>query len=381
MFKKLKNYLKIGAIIALSLNSSLLRAQASKSPIRNLVIGTYTKSGISKGIYVYSFNTLTGKFNQKNMAEGVENPSYLAISHNHQFVYAVNENHPGTVTSFGFNSKSGELTKLNQVPTGGDDPCYISVDKRNKFVFIANYSGGSLSAIPIRKDGSLSDTIQIIQHHGKGPDTLRQEKAHVHMAYLNPLETKILTSDLGTDSINFYSIRFENKSNPLMGLSKQGFMVEPGAGPRHMIFHPNGKILYLLQEMKARIDVYVYNPEKLIKIQSIDMEPSSFSGKLGAADIHISQDGKFLYATDRGDANDILIFKIGTNMKLTRIGKESVLGKTPRNFTLDPSGNFLLVANQNSDEIVIFKRNKITGKLKPLNERIHIGSPVCLKFE
>jgi len=372
-------------ILSLALLGSLLSyfpvmGQKKINPYHNLIIGTYTNTGKSKGIYVYQFNSLKGTFKFKGEADGIENPSYLTLSANHRFVYAVNETDNGKVSAFSFNPESGSLNLLNAVPTGGANPCYISVDSKNRNVFIANYTGGSLSSIPLNKDGSLGKDIQILMHTGKGVDTARQEKAHVHMALLSPDQTKVLTADLGIDSVNVYTIHY-GKSAPLSPYTFRGVKVEPGNGPRHMVFSPSGKFLYLVQEMKATINVYQYQNGALHLIQNIGMETSDFSGKLGAADVHISADGKFLYATNRGDANDIVIYKIGLNGKLFRIGKTSTLGLTPRNFCMDPSGNFLLVANQKSDEIVIFKRNKLKGTLSPLSKRIEVGAPVCLKFD
>jgi len=355
-------------------------AQKKGSPYKNLIIGTYTQSGKSKGIYVYQFNTQTGNFIKKSEADGVENPSYLTLSANHKFVYAVNELSPGKVSSFSFDPKSGKLKFLNEVNSAGDNPCYISVDSKNRFAFVANYTGGSVSAIPILDNGSLCTDIQTIQHIGKGIDTARQEKAHVHMTLLSPDEKVLLATDLGNDSINIYTIDYSHNS-PLGYMASHGIRVEPGMGPRHLAFDPKGKFLYLVQELKAKINAYNFSEGNFVLKQTIEMEKPDFKGKVGAADIHVSGDGKFLYATDRGESNSIMIYSISSTGKLKRVGQVSTLGKTPRNFTLDPSGNFLLVANQNSDDIIIYKRNKITGLLIPTGKKIEVGSPVCLKFD
>lgn len=376
-FKSIKYFLIL--VLASGMIVSL-QAQKKSSPYRNLIIGTYTQPGKSKGIYVYKFNTLTGNFSRKSVAEGVDNPSYLTLSANHKFVYAVNETAPGKVSAFSFDSKTGNLKYLNQVNSGGDNPCYISVDSKNRFAFVANYTGGSLSAIPILGNGSLCTDLQTIQHIGKGVDTARQVKAHVHMVYLSPKQNMLFATDLGTDSLNIYTVNY-SQQYPLGYADSHGIKVEPGMGPRHLTFHPNGKYLYLVQEMKATINTYLFDQGSFTLKQSIPMEKPDFLGKLGAADIHVSSDGKFLYATNRGDANDISIFSILPSGKLKLIGRTSTLGKTPRNFSLDPTGNFLLVANQNSEDIIIFKRNKHTGLLTPTGKKIEVGSPVCLKFD
>ncbi len=383
-FKRLKK--KGLAIIYLCLVSIPVNGQTKMTPFRNLIIGTYTKSGVSKGIYVYRFNTTTGDFIKKSEIAGVSNPSYLALSKNHHFLYSVNENEKGEVSAFKYNGSSGKIKFLNKVSSGGADPCYISLNKVGSLAIIGNYSSGTLSAIPILQEGTqngkLKSTLQIIHHIGSGVDTSRQAQAHVHSAILSPDEKYVLTADLGNDSINVYPFKKQESPIGYETLEHQkGILLEKGSGPRHMVFHPNGKLLYVIQELTSKITVLTYQNGKLKVKQTVLMEPASFFGKIGAADIHISMDGKFLYGSDRGDANVIVIFSILQNGELRYIARQPTLGRTPRNFTLDPTGNFLLVGNQQSDEIVIFKRNKSTGLLTPLHNRIHIGSPVCLKFD
>lgn len=347
----------------------------------NLLIGTYTAPGKSEGIYVYEFDASSGKASYKNKVTGITNPSYLAISTNQQFVYAVNEAGPGkgSVSSFNFDKQSGALTLLNQKPSGGDGPCYVSVDKAGKNVFVANYSGGSFSALPVMADGRLSDATQTIVFESNGLGKGQQAKPHAHSANLSPDEKYLYVSDLGNDQIMAYHYSAD-LSVPLSPSKHGNINLPQGNGPRHFEFHPNKKFGYSVQELSCDVVAYRYKKGKLTHLQTISGLPEGYTGRRWAADIHVSPDGKFLYSSNRDDANDIAIFAIGKNGKLTSLGRHSSLGKAPRNFVIDPTGNFLLVANQNSDSVIILKRNKETGMLSDTGGKIEVGSPVCLKF-
>ncbi|HYK77487.1 MAG TPA: lactonase family protein [Daejeonella sp.] len=345
-----------------------------------LLIGAYTHTGKSKGIYVYEFDSRTGNFNYKSSALGIENPSYLTISANRTRVYAVNENNQGNggLSAFSFNSLTGELTFLNQQNSMGDDPCYLSTDQQGKYVFVANYSGGSLSVFGIEPDGALSNALETIHYSGHSIHKIRQEKPHIHAAVLSPDSHFLLVTDLGTDQIYCYQID-ETSQKPLFK-PPAVTPVKPGSGPRHLCFHPNGKYVYLIQEISGEISVFNYLNGKLSILQSLSMLNPDFNGDAGAADIHISPDGRFLYASIRGNSNEILIYSINSNGELQYVARQAALGKTPRNFAIDPEGNYLLVANQNSHEIVIFKRDQQSGLLSPTGKTIKADSPVCLLF-
>ena len=361
----------------------MVTAQKKETSVSNLLIGTYTQPGKSEGLYVYEFNSVTGELSYKSKATGVVNPSFLAISKNQKYVYSVNETgreNPGGVSSFQFDSKSGDLKFLNKVKSMGDDPCYISIDKKGKNVFVGNYSGGNLAAFRVQPNGSLYDAMQTIQHEGSGVNKSRQEKPHVHSTVLSPDNKYLLVGDLGTDKVHSYRVRSNRFPQILRDHIPPFTAVAPGSGPRHLTFHPNGKVAYLIHEMTADVSVYNYDKGTLTAKQSISMLAEDFKGSIGAADIHVSADGKFLYASNRGDANDIVIYVIDEKGKLILTGRQSTLGKGPRNFAIDTSGNFLLVANQNSDEIVVFERDHESGLLTDINKRMKVGQPVCLVF-
>ena len=357
---------------------SLAQSGMNTSKIYNLLIGTYTVAGKSQGIYVYSFNTETGEFSYKAEVGNINNPSFLAITEDHKNIYSVGEGAEGTISAFSFDAKTGKLVLLNSVGSGGSGPCFVSIDSKNKFVFVGNYSGGSVSAIPINPDRSLNQNIQTFQHEGSGALS-NQEKAHVHAAVLSKDDRYLFVPDLGTDKVNIYSVDI-SKPKPLSVAEPAFVSVAAGGGPRHFTFHPTEKYAYLIQEMSGIVTVYDYADGKLKEKQTVSMPPVGFTGKIDAADIHVSPDGKFLYGSMRGDVNELGIYAIDQAGNLTFAGRQSTLGKTPRNFSIDPTGNFLLVANQNSDEIIFFKRDKKSGLLTATGKKISVGKPVCLKF-
>lgn len=357
-------------------------ASAQKKPY--LIIGTYT-SGKSEGIYVYDFNTVTAENNLISVAK-TSNPSYLAVSPDKKTVYAVNENADtirsvigGSVTAFSFNAADGKLTPMDTHPSRGTNPCYVSVDKTGKWVFAGNYSSGTLAVFPVTTNGNIGASIQVIAQTGTGPNKQRQEGPHVHATVVSPDNNYLFVPNLGNDKVMIYSM--SKTTGKLTPASEQFVSTEPGSGPRHLDFAPNKKYAYLMEELSGNVIGYSYNNGKLKQIQSISSLQKDFTGAVGCADIHVSKDGKFLYCSNRGDANLITIFSINQkDGQLTVAGYQYTLGKTPRNFNFDPSGNFLLAANQNSDDIVIFKINRKTGLLTDTGKRISVPNPVCIKW-
>ncbi|OLY92934.1 6-phosphogluconolactonase [Cnuella takakiae] len=347
-----------------------------------LFVGTYTGTG-SKGIYTYMFNTRTGKARLVSHTDSgsVENPSFLALAPDKQHLYAVTETGgrtQGAVSAFSVDP-DGTLLFLDKVGSGGDHPCHVSVSKDGKWVMAGNYSGGSFGVFPVKGDGTLEPARQVIQHEGKGPNTARQEKAHVHATILDPANRFVFVPDLGTDKVYIY--RFDGQAIEPLKEAAQPFVASaPGSGPRHFTFHPNGRFAYLMEELGGTVNVYRYQDGKLTPIQNISAHKENFTGTRGSADIHLSADGKFLYASNRGDANTIAIFSVAADGKLKWVGDQSSGGKAPRNFTLAPGGRFLLVANQDTDNVVVMKRDAVSGKLTPTGEELAVPRPVCLLF-
>lgn len=346
-----------------------------------LLTGSYT-SGKSEGIYVYTFDTKDASAVLKSSMRAA-NPSFLAVAPDEHHVYAVyeegNNKIGGTVAAYSFDKTTGQLHYINQRLSGGDHPCYVAVDKTGHWVTAANYTGGSAAVLPINADGSLDSVHQIIQHSGSSVNKERQEKAHVHCTFFSADNKYVYTPDLGMDKVMIYA--FDEKRGLLSPAGQPFVKTVPGSGPRHICFTPDNKHAYLMQELTGMVAVYTVKNGALSNIQNISAAQPGFRGFMGSADIHTSPDGKFLYCSNRGDANTITIFRINpANGKLTIAGFQSTMGKGPRNFSLDPSGNFLLVANQLSDNIVIFRRNPKTGLLTDTGKRIETGNPVCLKW-
>lgn len=361
--------------LSLNLNFNLFSQQSKE---KFLIIGTYTSGG-SDGIYVYKFNTETGD-NSFVSSVKTSNPSFLVVSPGNKYVYAVNEDAPGHVTSFVFNRSNNMLLQKNQQPSQGMHPCYITIDKTGKWVVVGNYSSGTVAVYPVNKDGSLGKPTDSVQHEGSSVNSERQEAAHVHATVLNKNNKTLYVPDLGLDKVMMYNL--DTKKGKLKEFEPPFVMTEAGTGPRHIDLHPNGKYAYLMEELTGAVSAYkIEKNGDLSLIQNISGLPRDFNGTIGSADIHVSPDGKFLYCSNRGESNTIGIFSIDQSTgELKWIDHQSTLGKTPRNFNFDPSGNFLLVANQNSDEIIIFKRDKQTGLLTDTGKRINVSKPVCLKW-
>jgi len=345
-----------------------------------LLIGTYSTESDPNGIHVYRFNSQNAEFTPVQPVTQLPNASFLAISSDSKNVYAVSEGRDGSVNAYNFNQVTGELGFTNSVPAPG--PCYVSVDDGKQLVFVGNYGGGSVQAIHLNDDGSLvTDNFQTVQHEGGSVVKNRQDKPHVHAVVLSAGDRYLMVPDLGTDKVYQYHID-ASRSQVLKPAVTPFLQVPAGGGPRHLVFHPNGRFAYLVLELEAAVAVMDYHQAdgRLELKQTINMTDPTFQGKVSGADIHVSPDGRFLYASNRGDANEIAIFTIDQLGTLTLAGRQSVLGKTPRNFAIDPTGNFLLAANQNTNEIVIFRRDTSTGLLTVTNKRIPVDKPVCLKF-
>lgn len=343
-----------------------------------LLVGTYTKD-TSTGIYVYGFNTETGESNYVNEIKNIEDPSFLVISPDEKYIYAVNESDStiDAASAFSFDKKNGVLTLINKQPTHGKAPCYINIDKNKKFVVTANYNGGSITVFPLSKDGSLQPSSQLIQFSGRGIDKVRQSTPHLHCVQFSPDSKYLFADDLGTDNIYKFVVNENDSSAFLTPGSPASFKVKDGCGPRHLVFHPNGKYAYLITELSGEVLAFKYQDGNLENIQYIEADTVHAAG---SGDIHISPDGKFLYASNRLRADGIAIFRINNESgTLTKAGYQPT-GIHPRNFIITPNGKYLLVANRDSNNIQIFKRNTENGLLSDTGKEIKLSMPVCLKF-
>ena len=353
----------------------------AQNPIFYLLVGTYTKApGKSEGIYVYKFNPNKGLVTPVGSVK-TDNPSYLAISKDEKYVYAVNESgeDKSMVSAFSFDKVKGELRLVNSQPTGGADPAYISIDSAGKWLVTANYSGGNISVFKTGDGGALQPAAQVLAHDGYGVNVSRQEQPHPHSAIFSPDEKFVYVPDLGNDRLYSYSFDANNNTSPLTATDPAYGEMPDGSGPRHMAFSPNGKFAYLLNELSGMVTCYSYNNGKLTEIQSIASTEAGDKNDRGSADIHLTPDGKFLYTSNRGKANDIAIFKPGTDGKLVFVARQPV-GVHPRNFMIDPTGRFLLVACRDSNVVQVYVINKNYGLLTDAGFKIDIDMPVCLKM-
>lgn len=349
--------------------------------VNYLITGTYT-GGMSEGIYVFEFNSTDGSFKELSHVK-TSNPSYLTVSPDEKFVFSVNENgkndNGGEVSSFSFDKNTGVLTPINSQLSGGDSPCYIDEDNTGKWLAVGNYSSGTFSVLPVEANGTIGEATTTIRHSGTGVNPQRQEKPHVHCTIFSRDNKWLFVSDLGTDKVMIYA--FDAATGEVKPAPQPFAKITDGGGPRHLVFHPNNKYAYLVEEMGGAVDVFQYDNGTLDEIQHIASVQDNDTGFIGSADIHISPDGKFLYASNRGGFNTIAIYSINPrDGKLTLVGHQPSLGEIPRGFVLDPSGNYLLAGNQESDNIVIFKRDLTTGLLTDTGKRIEVGKPICLKW-
>jgi len=341
-----------------------------------LLVGTYTNTGKSQGIYLYDVDIKTATSTQVFLMAGIVNPSYLALTSNAKFVYAVSEDGSNSLANaFSFNKKNSNLNFLNSISTMGSDPCYISVTK--KHVFTANYSSGSISVFKRGSDGTLTELVQQIKHTGKGPNSERQKEPHVHQTIFSPDGNYLIANDLGTDQVTVY--HYFPKAASVVLTPWDTLSVKSGSGPRHLVFSKNGKKLYLLHELDGTISVVAMKKGKLNLTQETTIRSKS-EIKASAADIHLSPDGKYLYASNRAPANTITCFSVAKDGHLALVQQIPTGGDGPRNFSITPDGKYLFIANQNSDNIVIFQRNIQTGLLSDTHQRIKVPVPVCLVF-
>jgi 6-phosphogluconolactonase len=346
-------------------------------------VGTYTGHG-SQGIYAYRFDEGTGKLSAIGLAAETASPSFLVLSNNKHFLYAVNEleNYQGKpsggVSAFAIQPSGEKLTFLNELPSRGEDPAHLALDRTGKYLLVANYTSGNVTVFPVLKDGSLGEATAFVQHHGSGVNHERQEGPHAHEIVMSPDNRFALITDLGLDEIFSYPF------NPAKGTLGEPHITKshPGAGPRHLVFSRDGKFLYVIHELQSTVVAYSYHPEKgeLKELQSISSLPDDFKGKSTAGEIALSPSGKFLYASNRG-SDSIKVFSVDSiKGTLKPVEVDSVLGKTPRDFVIDPSGRFLLAANQDSGNIVVYRINQASGHLTPTGDQTELSSPVCLQF-
>jgi len=353
-------------------------------------VGTYTNKTASKGIYVYNFDPGTGKLTSLGVAAESEDPSFLAVHPSSRYLYAVNEidhfggQKSGAASAFSIDQKTGRLALLNQAATRGAGPCHISLDKSGKFALVANYDGGSVATFPVNADGTLGEAADFIEHHGSSVDKERQGAPHAHWIGTSPDNRFALAADLGLDEILIY--RFNATKGTLAPNDPAFAKLNPGSGPRHLAFHPNGKFAYVLTEMEDSVTAFAYKASNgslspLQTVSALSTLRKDYKGPKEAAEIAVHPSGKFLYASNRAGIDTISAFSIDPAKGTLQLKNEyPTMGKTPRNFAIDPTGKFLLAANQESNNIVTFRIDSTTGVLSPTGDVVEVPAPVCMVF-
>lgn len=378
---------------ALFLFSYFVVIHAIAKPINDdiLFVATYT-ANTSEGIYRLHFNKDNGKLYNPQLAAGISNPSWLALNKRKSILYAVSENSPDSRDNIGRASSyqltdGGELSFLNRINTLGDEPTHASISQDERYLFISNYaaespSGGSLSVAPIDPNGKLEAITQISSHRASQANKKRQLTPHVHSTVMTPDNHYVLACDLGADKIYIYHYNpSKNSEHPLFSDSSDSVHFAPGTGPRHILFNKNGKNLYVTLEMSGQVATLDYKNGKLAIKQIVNLTDSTDPERKSASALHISKDNRFLYVSNRGKSNEINVFAINPeNGTLKIIQRYSSEGKTPREFTLDPSNRYILVANQDSNEIIVMQRDQKTGKIVATLQRFTIDRPTQLLF-
>ncbi|MDC3417958.1 lactonase family protein [Aquibacillus salsiterrae] len=336
-------------------------------------VGTYTKEA-SQGVYSFKLDKEKGQITDVKLTAKLNNPTYLTVSKDNQFLYAVaKEGDKGGVTAFSIDDENGELALLNSEASEGAPPCHVSVKSDNSTVLTANYHTTKVESYVTNEDGSVV-LADVAKHNGNGPHE-RQEKPHMHFAGFSPDEKYAIAIDLGSDTISTYTV-----DNGKLSLANE-FVTKPGSGPRHLAFHPNGKVAYVMTELSSEVLVLEFNEANgsFQQVQAIAAIPTDFDGVNDGSAIHISPDGKFVYAGNRGH-NSIAIFSVSEESNITFVDWTLTEGNWPRDFAIDPSGEFLIAANQKSNTLVLFSRDKETGKLSLLQKDVYAPEAVCVKF-
>jgi len=367
--------------------------QVASADDYQLLVGSYT-AGQSQGIYRLNFDSATGQIDAKPLQViKSENPSWLTLSKDQRQLFVVNENGPGQsdpvgrVSSYAIDPKTHELSLINQVQSLGNEPTHSGLSAEASHLFVSNYSvsedpGGTLAVLPVDADGKLKPVVQMSSHPSSRVNPERQMSAHVHSTVSSPDGQYVFSNDLGADKI--FAYRFDPKANPelpLTAATPASVQLPPGSGPRHLLFSADGKHAWLTMEMSAQVAVFDYKDGQLKQTQMVELAAGQPVSDKAAAALHASSDGKFLYVSNRGTANQLLVFAIDpATGHLKELQRRSVDGDHPREFSLDPSGKFLLIANQKSNQIVVVERDSKTGLLGKTVQKLPMDAPSDLKF-
>jgi 6-phosphogluconolactonase len=391
----------LGWLVALLLLTRVVVGAEMKSPAKSgsapltketlVYVGTYTGPK-SKGIYLFRLQTQNLEVSQNitlvplGLAVESANPSFLAVDAKRRLVFAANEldlfegKPTGAISAFSVDPATGKLVLINQRPSMGTGPCHIVLDKDGKNLLVANYGSGSVAVLPIAADGRLGEASSSIQHTGKSVHPDRQKGPHAHCVTFDPANRFAFVCDLGLDKILAY--RFDAQNGKLTPAEPAFAAVKPGAGPRHMVFRPDGKFAYVINELNSTITVFAYNPDtgKLAEVQTESTLPPYYDGKNSGAEIDIHPSGKWLYVSNRGNETVILFDVDREKGTISYTEEQGTGGKTPRHFGIQPSARHLAIANQNSDTVLVCRIDDGNGRLKPSGVFAEVPSPACVVF-
>jgi len=382
----MRSFLYTGAFVSILAASVAAVRQQPKAAGRLLFIGTYTseKTG-SKGIYAFRFDEASGALTPLGLKAETRNPSFLATNAGGTVLYAVNETgnfngeKAGSVSTFSVDKATGSLTPVGTaLSTGGADPCHLQCDRTGRALAVANYSGGNFALFPIGAKGVLSAPA-VFGEQGTGPNKARQAGPHGHETVFDPSNRYLLAVDLGIDKVLIY--KFDQATGKVTPNDPASASLPPGSGPRHLAFHPSGRFVFVINELLSTISTFGWDGAKgaLTPVSSTSTLPAGFTGQNSTAEIAVHPNGRFVYGSNRGH-DSIAVFSAGSDGHLTLVEHESTQGKTPRNFTLDPSGRWLIAANQDSGTLAVFGVDQTTGALSPAGPLAQVGGPVCVLF-
>ena len=357
----------------------------ASSITRFVFVGTYNQSlppseGMARGIAVYRIDPTSGELSLSSTSPDVPDPSYLAVHPRQPWLYAVSERTEGGVSAFAVDPQTGRLAALNQQPSHGASPAHISIDQSGRWVLTANYATGQITVLPIQDGGSLGPATTTVQHEGHSVHPQRQQGPHAHYITADPDNRFVHVADLGLDAIMSY--RFDQEAGTLAPADQPSVAMQPGAGPRHIAFHPGGSFAYVINELDSTIVACEYDATRgfLSPIQRESTLPPDFCGESTTAAIRISPSGQFVYGSNRGH-DSLAIFALDpASGRLSSIGRASTQGQTPRDFNIDPIGTFLFAANQKSNTIVSFRIDQESGWPSPTGHVVEVMSPSCVTF-
>lgn len=340
--------------------------------------GTYT-NGASKGIYVSRFDPKTGSLSPAEVAGEIANPSWVALHPNQRVLYSVTETAQSSIAAFAIDAKSGKLTKLNEVPAAGSSACHLAIDRAGKTIAVANYGTGSVATFALEADGRLGKRVSFFEHKGSSADAKRQQGPHAHAVVFSRDGRFLIVPDLGLDKYLVY--KFDAATGAISPNEPVGAGVKGGLGPRHFAFHPKGAMAFGLNEMGSSVTSFRYDAKAgaLAEIATHPNLPADFKGTSNSAEIDVSNDGKFVYASNRG-ADTITVYRAAADGKLSIVEQVPTQGRTPRGFRIDPTGGWVIVGNQNTGNVAVFKRDKQSGKLTLTGTPLAVPAPVAIEF-